>query len=106
MTAAETIAELTNMGVSVVCPSPGRIRLTVQVGDVPPEAVVLARDHKPELIDLLSQSCQPHNNPENYIDVPAPNRPGWIRTTCRVCGRFIGYRPAIDMFRSKRAQTK
>ena len=93
MTAAETIAELTNMGVSVVCPSLGRIRLTVQVGDVPPEAVVLARDHKPELIDLLSQSCQPHNNPENYIDVPAPNRPGWIRTTCRVCSRFIGYRP-------------
>ncbi len=94
MTAAETIAELTNMGVSVVCPSPGRIRLTVPVGDVPPEAVLLARDHKPELIALLTQSCQPHNNPENYIDVPAPNRPGWFRTTCRVCSRFIGYRPS------------
>lgn len=106
MTAAETIDALAKMGVSVVCPSPGRIRLTVSIGNVPPEAVALAQDHKPELINLLTQSCQPHNNPENYIDVPAPNRPGWIRTTCRVCGRFIGYRPAIDMFRSKRAQTK
>ena len=92
MTAAETIDALSKMGVSVVCPSPGRIRLTVPVGDVPSEAVALARDHKPELIDLLTQSCQPHNKPENYIDAPAPNRPGWIRTTRRVCGRFIGYR--------------
>jgi hypothetical protein len=92
MTAAEAIDALSKMGVSVVCPSPGRIRLTVPVGDVPSEAVALARDHKAELIDLLTQSCQPHNKPENYIDAPAPNRPGWIRTTCRVCGRFIGYR--------------
>ncbi len=93
MTAADVFVELSSMGVSVVCPSPGRIRLTVPVGDVPPEAVALARDHKPELIALLTQSCKPHNKAENYIDVPAPNRPGWIQTTCRVCGRFIGYRP-------------
>lgn len=92
MTAAEAIDALSKMGVSVDCPSPGRIRLTVPVGDVPTEAVALARDYKPELIDLLTQSCQPHNKPENYIDAPAPNRPGWIRTTCRVCGRFIGNR--------------
>ncbi len=93
MTAADVVAELSMMGVSVVCPLPGRIRLTVEVGDVPTEAVALARDHKPALIDYLRPDCRPHNNPANYIDTPAPNRPGWIRTTCRVCGRFIGYRP-------------
>ena len=92
MTAAEAIDALSKMGVSVACPSPCRIRLTVPVGDVPSEAVALARDHKTELIDLLTQNCRPHNKPENYIDAPAPNRHGWIRTTCRVCGRFIGYR--------------
>jgi hypothetical protein len=81
------------MGVSIACPSPGRIRLTVQVGDMPPEAVALARDYKPELVKLLTQDCRPHNRPEKYIDAPDPNRPSWIRTTCRVCGRFIGYRP-------------
>ena len=56
MTAAETIDALAKMGVSVVCPSPGRIRLTVSIGNVPPEAVALAQDHKPELINMLTQS--------------------------------------------------
>ena len=64
----------------------------------PAEAVALARDHKPELIEHLRPNCRPHNNPTNYIDKSAPNRPGWIRTTCRVCGRFIGYR-RDDAFR-------
>ena len=94
MTAAEAIDALSKMGVSVVCLSPGRIRLSVRVGDVPSEAVALARDYKPELINLLSQGCQPHNNPANFLDAPDPNRKGWIRTTCRECGRFIGYWPS------------
>jgi hypothetical protein len=93
MTAAEVIAELSMMGVSVICPSPGRIRLAAKVGDVPREAVTIARAHKPSLIDYLTPDCRPHNNPANYIDSPARNRLGWVRTTCRVCGRFVGYRP-------------
>ncbi len=81
MNATEIVAELSSMGVSVVCPSRGRIRLTVEVGDVPPEAVALARDHKPALIDHLTLDCRLHNNPAIYSDVPAPNRPGWTRSS-------------------------
>jgi hypothetical protein len=98
MNAAAIVAELSAMGVSVVIAPPDRIRLTVQAGDLPAEAVALARDRKPALIEHLRPNCRPHNNPANYIDKAAPNRPGWIRTTCRVCGRFIGYR-RDDAFR-------
>ncbi len=92
MTAAAIVAELSALGVSVVNSGPGKIRLTVEAGDVPAEAVALARDHKPDLLEHLRPDCRPHNNPANYID-DHESRPGWTRTTCRVCGRFVGYRP-------------
>jgi hypothetical protein len=34
-------------------------------------------------------ACIPHNDTENYIDIAVGGR---IRTTCRICKRFIGYR--------------
>lgn len=91
MTAA-VVAELSAMGVTVACSGPGKIRLTVEAGDVPAEAVAIARNHKPELVAYLRPNCNPHNNAGNYIDEPAISRPGWVRSTCRVCGRFVGYR--------------
>ncbi|KLU05885.1 hypothetical protein RISK_002517 [Rhodopirellula islandica] len=72
---------------------PGKLRLIVDSGEVPDEAKAIASNHKPELLEHLRPNCRPHNNPDNYIDTPAQGRPGWIRSTCRVCGCFIGYRP-------------
>jgi hypothetical protein len=92
VTAAAVVAELSAMGVAVVRSDSGKIRLTVEVGGVPAEAVAMAREHKPALLDHLRPNCNPHNNPDNHIDTPDDRRPGWIRSKCRVCGRFVGYR--------------
>ena len=49
------------------------------------------KEFKPEILLLFNRSCRLHNDQRNYVDVVLKS--GWIRTTCRVCGRFVGYRP-------------
>lgn len=93
MTPSVIVAELSTLGVSVHSTGPDRLMLTSVSGNVPSQAVELARDHKAVLLDCLALQCVRHNNMANYIDVPASG--GRIRTTCRVCGRFIGYRPEV-----------
>tara|TARA_Y100000593_G_scaffold90885_1_gene178318 strand:+ start:343 stop:567 length:225 start_codon:yes stop_codon:yes gene_type:complete len=48
----------------------------------------------PPLIPAKPPKCSQHVNPQDWLDEPAPGRLDWIRTTCRLCGGFIGYRPA------------
>lgn len=94
MTITAVISELSRLGVSVSCAAPGALKLSCDQGDVPPEAIELAKQHKADLIAMVSaKSCLPHNDPAFFVDQPAPGRPGWIRTTCRQCGKFIGYQP-------------
>jgi ribosomal protein L37AE/L43A len=91
MNAAAIVEELSAMGVSVVGVPPDRIRLTVQAGDVPAEAVALAREHKPELIAELvrrDQTCHssivcPWCQSVDLIDDDAPDG-----LRCRSCGRM------------------
>lgn len=69
------------------------------------------REHRDELIDLLT-SCRAHINPTLYRDEPAEDRPGWIRTTCRMCGKLLGHRPikeslaVRDVWQSNGADTQ
>jgi len=36
--------------------------------------------------------CDAHLDRADWLEEPAPSRPGWLRTTCRRCGAFVGYR--------------
>ena len=40
-----------------------------------------------------NSKCKYHIPNIEWRDQEQQTRPGWIRTTCRRCGSFIGYRP-------------
>lgn len=74
------------------------------IGTATPEAETTAKTstatptaRKPTAAELLAartpRRCLTHTAAD-LLDEPAPRRPGWIRSTCRRCGGFVGYRPA------------
>jgi hypothetical protein len=101
---ADLLAELEHLGVTVGAEN-GRIWYEPRTL-VGPDLVARLREHKSEVLGLLghgtvgpfgrdkySARCRTHIDHTTWIDQPAPDRTGWILTTCSRCGNFIGYRP-------------
>ena len=40
----------------------------------------------------LARRCSTHLPPFDTNDTADPRRPGWVRSECRKCGAFHGYR--------------
>lgn len=53
-----------------------------------------------ELWGISPTRDHPHHDPKNWIDEPPKN--GMIRTHCKVCGEFVGYRPASSGSKRRR----
>lgn len=91
MTAETLLADLSARGV-VVTVAGSSIELDAPAGVLTDDDVVVLRDHKSAVLDSLRIRCRPHNSADNYIDTPDDRRPGWVRSTCKLCGCFVGYR--------------
>ncbi|QDV57202.1 hypothetical protein [Rosistilla oblonga] len=91
MTTETLLADLSTRGV-VITVAGDSIELDAPAGVLTDDDVVVLREHKSRVLDSLRSRCRPHNNPENYIKVPDDQRRGWVRSTCKLCGCFIGYR--------------
>jgi len=75
------------------------------IGTATPEAETTGKTstapptaRKPTATELLAgrtpRRCLNHTDPADWQDEPARHRPGYILTTCRRCGGFLGYRSA------------
>lgn len=90
------VTQLSHMGIQVHLVAENQIRLSC-VDGITKSAVDLARVHKQEIIGelLYQRSVCTHTPPDlfaNRIDKPDPSRVNWVRSHCRKCGRFLGYR--------------
>lgn len=84
---------------SWAAPAPGGpAGISTATGDRPTGTPSGISARKPTAAELLAarppRRCLTHTNPADWLDEPARNRPGYIRTVCRRCGCFLGYRPA------------
>ena len=77
-----------------------RLRYRSPAGAFTPELRAAIGEHREEVIRRLARGGTSPNNGvakcvfcdwRNWVDDPP--RGGSIRTKCRLCGRFIGYRP-------------
>ena len=79
-------AELVPIIPPIVEPSPAIAEILVATEDCPPKV------HRVKTIEA-SADCLSHIPPFDAVESPDPSRHGWIRSDCRKCGKFLGYRP-------------
>jgi hypothetical protein len=79
----------------------GRLRFRAPTGALTDELRGVIASQRIDLIAKLTPATKRVDcfcircDPRDWIDAPA--RDGRIRTTCRVCGRFIGYRKVVSI---------
>ena len=91
MTATELLDDLAERGIEIRADSGNLVCRPKRA--VTPEVRATIRNHKSELLAILAGRCLDHIDPTTWRDELAPNRPGWIRSTCVRCDSFIGNRP-------------
>lgn len=96
MNAVELLDQLNALDVRLVLDN-GTLRANAPSGALNETLVREIKMHKPELIAFLlhgecEQSKCVHFLPFDAIETPAPGRRGWLKSTCRKCDRFLGYR--------------
>ena len=91
MTARDLLATLGKLGIAATV-NGDKLLLDGPNDALTDELIEAVRRHKPEIIRALADCRHPHHEPSHWLDhEPVDHR---IRTTCRWCGRFIGYRNA------------
>ena len=92
----DLLAECEGQDIRLSAADAGGMAIDAPPGVLTPELLAQLKSHKGELLGILSGQLPPtgciHSDPRCYLDAPDGCRPGWIRTTCCWCGRFIGYR--------------
>lgn len=61
-------------------------------GSSPSQSVVVAKSIDLERVGVSTSVCRSHLLPFDAVEQRDPKRPGYTRSTCRRCGRFLGYR--------------
>ena len=88
--ASGIVAALQDRGVELSVRD-GNIHFEAPIGVIADAEIRLMRSNKRAFVDAILRTCQIHNRPDDYLD--HPSRSGWIRSTCKRCGRFVGHRP-------------
>ena len=94
MTLAAIIAKLTSLGVRVVSPAPGRIKLVGAGDQIPTEAIETAKPYKAELLTMLDRSADlPRCSSCDGSLLAVPTFDGFENFECMACDRCSGCRP-------------
>lgn len=94
-------------------PSPELLSILQDAWTAAPIVVAESNARRSESIPIVGlggiafKRCETHLPPFDTVESEDKNRHGWIRSECRQCGRFIGYRPveAIDTIKHVEART-